>query len=336
VNTATLLAELVRIAPSLHKAGTFPAHALEAIARHVPPAVHRSVETGSGASTILLSHLSAHHTVFAVDAGTNSIRAIEASPLLRRETVTFVEGPTQVTLPRHTFTHGLQLALIDGPHGYPFPDLEYYFIYPHLDAGAILIVDDIQIPTITNLFDFLSADDMFELLEVVENTAFFRRTDAPTFPPTGDGWWQQRYNQRGFESVTLELLRESPPTRVEGAALYYLDQFGSVTDPMRASRITIRRDEDVMITGWALDARRQAPAASVDLVLNGVAYRTAVRIPRADVATAHGDRAYFRSGFSARFPPGVLTPGSHELELRIVMTGQHEYVSATQLRFEVI
>lgn len=37
-----------------------------------------------------------------------------------------MEGPTQAPLPGHAFTHRLQLALIDGPHGCPFPNLEYY------------------------------------------------------------------------------------------------------------------------------------------------------------------------------------------------------------------
>src|SRR4029079_11742605 len=130
--------------------------------------------TGSGASTLLFSHLSEVHTVFAIDSGTDSVHGVQRSPLLRAETVTFVEGPTQLTLPRHTFEHRLQLALIDGPHGYPFPDLEYYYIYPHLDQSALLIVDDIHIPSITNLFDFINADEMFELQEVVDNTGFFR------------------------------------------------------------------------------------------------------------------------------------------------------------------
>ena len=187
MSVAAILEEVVRIAPSLHKAGTFSTRTLEALARHATVApVHHSAETGSGASTLLFSHLSPDHTVFALDAGTGSVRSIETSPLLRRGAVTFVEGPTQVTLPRHTFVHRLQLALIDGPHGYPFPDLEYYYLYPQLDPGALLIVDDIHIPTITNLFDVVSADEMFDLQEVVETTAFFRRTTrAHVLPARG-------------------------------------------------------------------------------------------------------------------------------------------------------
>jgi hypothetical protein len=294
------------------------------------------METGSGASTLLFSHLSEDHTVFAIDAGTNSIRGVESHRLLRRETVTFVEGPTQLTLPRHTFAHPLQLALIDGPHGYPFPDLEYYFIYPHLEPGAILIVDDIQIPTITNLFDFLSADEMFDLREVVENTAFFQRTSAPTFSPTGDGWWEQRYNMRAFERNVLEPWRGAQPSRIEVPTRYYLDQFGTVVNPERMARLTARRDEELTVSGWALDASTGKPAPAVDIVVDGVAYRTSVRIPRADVVTAHKNPAYFRSGFNACFPANTFAAGTHELELRILMTSEREYYSAVRLRFEIL
>jgi hypothetical protein len=333
----SVLAEVVRIAPSLHRAGTFSAAALEAIIRHASMrTVQHSVETGAGASTLLFSHLSEDHTVFAMDAGTGSVRAIETSPLLRREVVTFVEGPTQATLPLHTFTHLLQLVLIDGPHGYPFPDLEYYYLYPHLDRDALLIVDDIHIPTITNMFEFISADEMFALQEVVETTAFFRRTDAPTFSTIGDGWWTQRYNKKPFESIVAELLNCAPPERIEVPTPFHVDQLGPVTDPIRLENVTVPRNEQLVVAGWALDALQHRPAAAVDPVLDDAVYRTAIRIPRADVAAAHGDQAYFRSGFSAWLPPGVITRGSHRLEIRILLSGGNQYYSAASIGFEAV
>jgi hypothetical protein len=187
---------IAEVGPGLHSAGSFSARTFQAIARaaHQRP-IHNSVETGSGASTLLFSHLSEHHTVFALDIG-GSIANVRRSQLLRRDAVTFVEGPTQATLPQYRFTEMLQLVLIDGPHGYPFPDLEYYFLYPHLETGALLILDDIHIPTVHNLFQFLRRDAMFELDEVVQTTAFFTRTSAPTFDPFGDGWSQQNYNAK--------------------------------------------------------------------------------------------------------------------------------------------
>src|SRR5436309_14222224 len=87
-------------------------------------------------------------------------------------------------------------GLIDGPHAYPFPDLEYFCLYPHLEAGGLLVIDDIHIPTIQNLFRFLRTDAMFRLVEICGKTAFFERTGVPPFDPWGDGWWLQACNRR--------------------------------------------------------------------------------------------------------------------------------------------
>jgi predicted O-methyltransferase YrrM len=164
-------------------------------ARARPP--RHSAETGTGKSTLLLSHLCGDHTVFAIDdrgAG-DSLASVQASPLLDRDAVRFVTGPSQTTLPAHRFAAPLDLVLIDGAHAFPFPHLDYYFFYPHLAQGALLIVDDIQLRAVNDLFRFLRADAMFTLLDVVRTTAFFRRSDAPTFDPLGDGWWLQGYHR---------------------------------------------------------------------------------------------------------------------------------------------
>lgn len=189
--------QIVEVASGLHSVGTFSPRTLRAIADAAGKReIRHSAETGSGASTLLFSHLSRQHTVFALDDGNGSIESVRRSQLLCADRVTFVEGPSQITLPKHRFAEKLQLVLIDGPHAYPFPDLEYYYFYPHLETGALLIVDDIQIPTVHNLYRFLRRDAMFELEQVVEKTAFFRRTNAVTFDPLGDGWWNQKYNAR--------------------------------------------------------------------------------------------------------------------------------------------
>jgi hypothetical protein len=207
-----ILPAILEVAPGLHGAGTFSQRALEAIAGHVRGRdIRHSAETGSGASTLLFSHLSRRHTVFAWDGGSGSVTNVQRSPLLRPGVVTFVEGPTQVTLPAHRFEEKLQLVLIDGPHGYPFPDLEYYYLYPHLEPGALLILDDIHIRTVHNLFRFLCADAMFRLDRVVGITAFFSRTEAPAFDPLGHGWIHQNYNAR-------PLLRYAWKGRIRGLA----------------------------------------------------------------------------------------------------------------------
>ena len=168
--------------------------------------ITHSAETGVGKSTLLLSHMSQHHTVFALDdtGGSDSLAKVRTSPLLRREGVDFVIGPTQATLPRHTFTDRLQLVFLDGPHAYPFPELEYYFFYPQLDEGGLLVIDDIQIPTIFRLFAFLREEAMFDFLGVASTTAYFRRNSTPTFDPQADGWWLQNYNKARYPVRALD------------------------------------------------------------------------------------------------------------------------------------
>ena len=190
------LESIIEISQGLHGSGTFSPVGLRALARYAESLdeIKHSVETGSGASTLLFSHLSRWHETFTIDSGSGSLENVRASSLFHAENVSIVEGATQVTLPKHAFSEPIQFALIDGPHGYPFPDLEYFYLYPHIETGGILVVDDTHIRSIRNLMDFLTADDMWILEEVVEATAFFRRTSAPTFCQTGDGWWLQKYN----------------------------------------------------------------------------------------------------------------------------------------------
>lgn len=204
----SLLAAITALPPNWHGSGSFRPDVLARLASRLSGrSLHHTAETGTGKSTLLLSHLSEHHVVFAKDdAGDgDSLMRTRGSDLLQSDRVEFVVGPTQRTLPVHQFASALQFALIDGPHGYPFPELEYYYLYPHLESGALLVVDDINIPTVYHLFEVLREDPMFELLEVAHTTAVFQRTAAPTFDPLGDGWWDQAWNKRRFPVQTAEM-----------------------------------------------------------------------------------------------------------------------------------
>ena len=201
--TEQLVDAIANLPDDWHGAGTVGRNVLSAIVRRARElgTIQNSVETGSGKTTLLLSHLSKRHRVFAVDAG-QSISRVRSSPLFEANTVVFVEGPTQRTLPKFDFVDRHQLVLLDGPHGYPFPDLEYFYLYPTLDTGGLLIIDDIRIPSIRRMFDIIGADDMFQTLEVVDgNTAFLRRTAAALVHPESDSWWLQAYNRSYYTEI---------------------------------------------------------------------------------------------------------------------------------------
>ena len=193
-----IVQKIIELPENFHIAGSVPGIVLRGIVKHCGTSIANSIETGSGRTTLLFSHLSKSHKVFAVEWNNKSITSVRNSELLNKKSLEFIEGPTQLTLRRYKFKNKLQAVLLDGPHGYPFPDIEYYCVYPHIENEGILIVDDIHIPTVNNLFSFLREDDMWDLMEVIHNTAFFKRTNAPLFNPYGDGWQLQEYNSRRF------------------------------------------------------------------------------------------------------------------------------------------
>ena len=185
-----------------HASGSVEIDVLERLEELIGPTpLAHSVETGCGKTTILLSNLSARHLVFTLDdsqSPNGSLNYVRGCPMFRADTTQFIVGPTQRTVGRHVFDAPLDFAMLDGPHAYPFPELEYYALYPHLRPGALLVIDDIHIPTIHRLYEFVREDDMFEPVTVVRTTAFLRRTGAPTFSPVSDGWPEQRFNARRF------------------------------------------------------------------------------------------------------------------------------------------
>lgn len=185
--------------PDFHGSGTIGARLIRALAEiGASRSFERTVETGAGRTTLLLSHLSRRHACFAMNSGGGSVDAVRASSLLRPGVVEFIDGPTQTTLPRYAFDAPIDLALLDGPHGFPFTQMEYWCVYPHLREGALLVVDDIHIPSVHMLYAFLRDDRMFRLVDVLEKTAIFERTDAPAVNPLGDSWWEQGYNAKHF------------------------------------------------------------------------------------------------------------------------------------------
>ena len=198
-----------------HRAGTLTTGPLERmeyyLRDHFKGRPLRSVETGCGASTILFSHYAQEHTAYCYDdkaEENSSVNFALGFPGLKNN-VNWVFGPTQRTIFANPLKHDVDIVLIDGPHGYPFPELEYFAFYERLKAGGILIVDDIHIPTINNLYRFLMQDDGFHPHGITGATAYFQRSDRPAFNMEGDDWWLQRYNVQKFPARRFDRIEEN-------------------------------------------------------------------------------------------------------------------------------
>jgi predicted O-methyltransferase YrrM len=108
--------------------------------------------------------------------------------------VVFVEGESKRTVPAHSFDGPLDLVLLDGPHAYPLPQLEFAYLSPHIRPGGWIVLDDIQIPSVHELVHFMRRESSMVLEEVAVRTAFFRKIRECDFGP--DGWQHQGMNRR--------------------------------------------------------------------------------------------------------------------------------------------
>jgi precorrin-6B methylase 2 len=184
--------ELIERAGQFHPWDAMAPSALEGILRRGP--FRRSAETGCGGSTILLSQISEAHTAFAIEGEQRTITGLRNWPDFRADRVRFVEGESRETVPGWRPTDELDLLLLDGPHAYPMPQVEFAYLFRWLRVGGWLVLDDLQIPAVYELFRFLEGDASVELEEVVVRTAFFRRVSAVVEGP--DGWEKQGMNRR--------------------------------------------------------------------------------------------------------------------------------------------
>jgi precorrin-6B methylase 2 len=182
---------LIARADGFHPWDAMSQAALAGILRRGP--FRSSAETGCGGSTIVLSHASERHVAFAIEGEDRTITELRRQSDLIAANVIFVEGETRNTLPRYAFEGEFDLVLLDGPHAYPLPQVEFACLYPRIRLGGWLVLDDIQIPSVYELFRFLEKESSFVLEEVAVRTAFFRRVSAAEYGP--DGWALQGMNR---------------------------------------------------------------------------------------------------------------------------------------------
>lgn len=184
-------ADLVASASGFHPWDAMAPAALSGILQRGP--FRSTAETGCGGSTIVLSHASQHHIAFAIEGKDHTISELRKQGDFRAGNVIFVEGETKDTLPGYRFEGDVDLVLLDGPHAYPLPQIEFAYLFPRIKPGGWLVVDDIQIPSVYSLFHFLKKESSVTLEEVAVRTAFFRRIKVVESGP--DGWAQQGMNR---------------------------------------------------------------------------------------------------------------------------------------------
>lgn len=143
---------------------------------------HRTLETGSGYSTIVFASAGSDHTVVVPNEFEGQrIREYCASAGIDDSGVKFHFEPSERVLPGLP-DDPLDVVLIDGSHSFPHTFIDWFYTAHRLNVGGWLLVDDIHLWTGRVLRDFLVEDPAWDrVTEYLGRTALFRKV-AETDP----------------------------------------------------------------------------------------------------------------------------------------------------------
>jgi predicted O-methyltransferase YrrM len=145
---------------------------------HVKAGMH-TLETGAGRSTIEFARAGAFH--IAVTPMRDEAQRIEAACRAERidtSALRFEIGFSQDVLPQLAIAP-LDVALIDGGHGFPVPAVDFQFIAPKLKVGGLLLIDDVDLWTGAMIVDFLKGEKDWRLERILRGrTAIVRLLNA--------------------------------------------------------------------------------------------------------------------------------------------------------------
>jgi predicted O-methyltransferase YrrM len=165
---------------------------LKAVATHVSGSM-RTLETGCGGSTVVFAALGARHTVVTPsEAEADRVKRFCAENRISVDRVDFRIGSSDDVLT--TWEEPLDAILIDGAHRMPYPLIDWHYAGRRLRVGGVLLLDDVAIPAVHVLYEFLRGEEEWTLLRSYgDKLAVFRKNAEPVESHIGD-WEVQRYN----------------------------------------------------------------------------------------------------------------------------------------------
>src|SRR5271165_3495637 len=153
---------LLRDAPVFHGNGNARWDASPGTLRAIQQWVHdgnRTLETGCGASTVIFAAQGAHHTAISLHADEHRrVREYLKKIGVDDNRLVFVVGSSDTVLPELCTDRFLNMGFIDGAHGFPYPTLDWHYLTRALKVGGKIVLDDIQIRSVSYLFRYKQSD----------------------------------------------------------------------------------------------------------------------------------------------------------------------------------
>jgi Methyltransferase domain len=199
--------------PGLHGAGDeywgLAWAALGWLEENVSPGM-ATLETGSGSSTLVFAARGAEHEAVTPDAAEEErIRGECERRGISSERVRFLIGPSHEVLPRLE-PRPLDLVLLDGAHGFPYPVLDWWYVAPHVRVGGLVLLDDAYMPPVRVLVDALRDQPAWEVAAPIGQRTVAVRKVAEGLPP---------FDWRGEPIGGRMSFRYLPPARRAAASL---------------------------------------------------------------------------------------------------------------------
>ena len=126
----------------------------------------RTLETGTGASTVMFAAWGCDHTVIVPSEHQAKIildycTQHEISTALLR----FDLRPSEVALPEMRDEPPFDLVFIDGGHGFPIPIIDWFYGASLLRRDGVVVFDDVKLPAVRILLDaYLERDDRWQYI----------------------------------------------------------------------------------------------------------------------------------------------------------------------------
>jgi predicted O-methyltransferase YrrM len=153
----------------------------------------RTLETGSGLSTLAFAEAGANHVAITpIASEQDAIERAAADRGVDLSTTRFIIGYSEDVLPDLDW-HDLDVALVDGDHRFPQVFIDWYYVARRLKLGGLLVVDDLNLWTGYTLAAFLEKEPAWErVADWPGRAAAFRKIGA-TDPDLSTGWRDQPF-----------------------------------------------------------------------------------------------------------------------------------------------
>jgi hypothetical protein len=142
-----------------------------------------TLETGSGASTIVFAAAGTEHVAVTPDPDEEGRVRNSCEELgISSDRVSFRVGYSHDVLPALP-ERMLDVVLLDGAHGFPYPVLDWWHVAPHLKVGGRVLLDDAYMPPVAVVVDYARSSTAWKVEHSIGYRTVVVQKLADELPP---------------------------------------------------------------------------------------------------------------------------------------------------------